>query len=93
MEIKFPVGAMLSESTASVFPKVLAAPKLIFLLGVLADGLGLTLLLAANVAAIKLGLLGSSRCAEEVCNCAGEPFSWCSREANMPAWCTDESAW
>jgi hypothetical protein len=93
MEIKLPVGAMLSESTASALPKTLAAPKLIFLLGVLARGLGLTLLLAAKVAAIKLGLFGSNRGAEEGCNGAEGPLNWCSLAATTPMGYADESAW
>lgn len=52
------VGGMGSESTASLVV-VLTVPTLTLRLGVLVFGVGLTLRLAASVAAMKLGLLGS----------------------------------
>jgi hypothetical protein len=57
MDINEVVGGMGSESTWSL--NTLAVPTLVFRLGVLAFGLGLALRLAARVAAMKLGLLGS----------------------------------
>jgi hypothetical protein len=58
MDISDVVGAIDNESTASLPLAVL--PMLPTRLGVLCIGLGLALLLAASVAAIKLGLLEST---------------------------------
>lgn len=59
MEMREFVGAIDPESTTSPLDE-LPAPTLVFLRGVLALGLGLALLLAASVAAMKLALLGSA---------------------------------
>lgn len=59
IEIREFVGAMDNESTTSL-PLVLAPPTLVLRRGVLFSGLGLALLLAASVAAMKLGLFGST---------------------------------
>lgn len=59
MEMRDPVGAIDPESTTSPLDE-LAVPTLVFLRGVRALGLGLALLLAASVAAMKLALLGSA---------------------------------
>lgn len=56
IDIKLPVGAIDPESTTSPLLAELIAPTL-SRRGVLALGLGLALRLAANVAAMKLGLL------------------------------------
>jgi hypothetical protein len=62
MDIREVVGGIDTESTAvSLALVVLAPPTLPTRLGVLCIGLGLALLLAANVAAMKLGLLVSTR--------------------------------
>lgn len=56
MDINDPVGAIDPESTTSPELAVLIAPTLTLLRGERALGLGLTLRLAASVAAMKLGL-------------------------------------
>jgi hypothetical protein len=81
MEISEPVGAMDPESTTTgalaSFPPVPApgGPSLSFLLRLPRGlGLGLALLLAASVAAMKLGLLGSTRLCVPPCpagTCSG----------------------
>lgn len=61
MDISDPVGAIDPESTTSpTLLPTLIAPTLTLLLGERAFGLGLTLRLAASVAAIKLGLFEST---------------------------------
>lgn len=64
MEIRLPVGGMLAESTASRGTRAALDWPWLLELGrlVAAKDPGLTLRLAAKVAAMKLGLFGSRRC-------------------------------